>query len=63
MDRMSLDKEYEGMNGEQWCKMWESIKTIELNNFNSPWSARKDRITIEVKKIKEQIQSVIGQME
>jgi hypothetical protein len=50
---------------EDWCKMWESIKTIErLSDYLS--LNRRDieiKMKKEVEKIKVQIQSVIGQME
>ena len=51
---------------DEWCKMWESVKTIEgvvYNAGNLP-RAKIDIIMLrEVEKIKQQIQSVIGQME
>ncbi len=47
----------------QWEEMWRSIKLIETitKNLNSP--KRREVILDEVKFIKDQIQSVIGQME
>jgi len=48
---------------DDWAKMWESIKTIELqaNKLKSPPTRQK--ILWEVQFIKNQIQEVIGQME
>lgn len=55
----------------QWIEMWESAKEIEnlADTIARPYATRaliRDRanfIIDETKKIKEQIQSVIGQME
>lgn len=51
------------MNRDEWCKMWESIKTIEYELNLPMWKKRRETIKEELSKIKEQIQSVIGQME
>ncbi|HYV52409.1 MAG TPA: hypothetical protein VE971_03860 [Candidatus Eisenbacteria bacterium] len=48
---------------DEWLKMWESVKTIEnlANTLKSP--PRRQQILWQIKKIKDQIQAVIGQME
>ena len=48
---------------EEWCKMWESIKRIEINARLLKSPPTKQNILYEVQNIKKQIQSVIGQME
>lgn len=47
----------------QWAEMWESVKSIEFDAALLQSNVVKKSIMIEVNKIKEQIQSVIGQME
>lgn len=50
---------------DEWCKMWESIKKIErlADYLYFHNKLRSDEIKRECKHIKEQIQSVVGQME
>lgn len=48
---------------EQWIEMWDSAKKIEVNANKLKSPPTKQVILYEVKKIKEQIQEVIGQME
>lgn len=48
---------------EQWVEMWKSIKKIEAQSYGLISEAKKKIILAEVKKIKKQIQEVIGQME
>lgn len=48
---------------DEWCRMWESIKYIEYEIHLPMHKERRKLITDEVKKIKKQIQSVVGQME
>lgn len=48
---------------DEWCKMWESIKSIENELYLPMWKERKKDIQKEIEFIKKQIQSVIGQME
>lgn len=54
------------LNRADWCRVWESVKTIE-HLFNNPGNLTKATIEIRVQKeiefIKTKIQSVIGQME
>jgi hypothetical protein len=51
------------MTREQWKEIWKSIKVIEESTkFLKPGQV-KWTILYEVKKMKEQIQSIIGQME
>lgn len=67
MDRMTLDSSY--MTNEQWCKMWEAIKAIELDV--RAFYVGEIEYTIEthrqvltnIAEIQKQIQSVIGKME
>ena len=47
----------------EWEAMWFSIKVIEDNTTRLKSPPRRQRILWEVKKIKDQIQQVIGQME
>lgn len=47
----------------QWVEMWESIKSIEADAKILNSKVVKKSILDEVQRIKEQIQSVIGQME
>jgi hypothetical protein len=47
----------------EWCRMWESIKKIEYEIQLPMWKKRRREILQETERIKEQIQSVIGQME
>lgn len=51
---------------DEWCKMWESVKTIEhlfMNDSHLSKAKIEIRVQRELDKIKQQIQSVIGQME
>jgi hypothetical protein len=48
---------------DEWCKMWESIKTIEIATKMLKSPPTRQIIRYEVEKIKKQIQSVVGQME
>lgn len=43
---------------DEWAKMWEAIKTIELNA-----TPREKIVSSAIEYIKQQIQSVVGQME
>lgn len=48
----------------EWEKMWQSVKRIERSVTVAPSNKKEATIILnEVKKIKEQIESVIGQME
>lgn len=47
----------------QWTEMWDSVKKIEVNTTRLKSPPTKQVTLYEVKKIKELIQSVIGQME
>ncbi len=52
------------MTKDEWAKMWESIKKIEhIASQHTLEFSRMNRIIKEVKFIKTQIQSEIGQME
>lgn len=48
---------------DEWCKMWESIKTIESILVLALPLYRRQHLQQEIDAIKKQIQSVIGQME
>jgi hypothetical protein len=50
---------------DEWCKMWESIKRIEYiaSRLGVVHKLKAMEIQKEVRHIKEQIQSVVGQME
>jgi hypothetical protein len=50
---------------DEWCRMWESIKTIEkLNTFQHfQLGVRVKRMNQEIEFIKKKIQQEIGQME
>ena len=48
---------------DEWCEMWELIKIIEYEIKLPMWEERRELIEENIKKIKEQIQQVIGQME
>lgn len=53
---------------EEWCKMWESIKTIENLVLEGGYprkitNSKGEIILYECEMIKNQIQRVIGQME
>lgn len=51
---------------DEWCKMWETAKTIESIAKSLKSKAHQNRINqilFEVNKIKKDIQSVVGQME
>lgn len=50
------------LSREQWEQMWESIKLIE-RKLNELPLYRRQTASEEIKKIKNQIQSVIGQQE
>lgn len=47
---------------DEWCKMWDSIKKIEYE-AKQLRGIGKTLILTQVKYIKDQIQSVVGQME
>jgi len=48
---------------EQWIELWNSIKVIESMTAQITTSHVKARIIKEIRYIKSEIQSVIGQME
>ena len=47
----------------EWVEMWQSVKRMEWIVSRMRHSTNKDNMMREIRKIKEQIQSVIGQME
>lgn len=51
------------LNRAQWEDMWENIKKVEKLAYRLPSAIERQRLLNIVERIKNQIQSVIGQME